>query len=427
MLLDWVDDSLPFFLGPLHREASLASLLASFLTPFVARRDVRAFILGQDNTIQTVPLSTYADLLGAGRHVVFSNQEGISDYAHTFLLADRSVLLARWHHRLFQPLRLPRIYEPSVIDLHRQSNPLLKTDSTCNLITFNSPTPQLAVATQQELYLIDLQRWGEPEAIQRQTFNPPLEKLTGLSSSPNGQKLYLVDKGRVFNVSWSGGTWHRQSLPVGFPLAGSSSVRAFYHWFPNNRLWLLEGGRLWLATSAGQEELTFQDEEGRRLPVANLLPLPDGSLAFVDNSPQPSLWYARFRNRQAVKILGPVDARPLFFCLDRRGLLYTIETATRRLALLLPSSHRRCLSCGFVTLKNDSGTICLNCQARLHTWGRVEKPYSLWLDLDLAPLGNMPGPLTVDEHLNLYIIIMDQARLAALTFSRRDFWGEMEN
>jgi len=426
VLLDWVDDSLPFFLGPLQPQASLASLLAGLLTPFVTRQDVSAFVLGQDNTIQTFPLSTYADLLGSGRHVVFSNQGRVSDYANTFLLADRSLTLARWHHRLFQPLRLPQIYEPNVMDLPWQSKLMLGAGSTYNLTTFNFSAPQVAVAAKQELYLIDLQRWGEPEAIHRQSFNPPLEKVTGLSSSPNGQELYLVDKGRVFNVSWSGGTWRRQSLPVGFPLAGSSSVRAFYHWFPNNRLWLLEGGSLLLATSTQQERLTFLDEEGRKLPVANLVPLPEGSLAFVDDSSQPALWYAHFRRPQAMKILGPVDVGPLFFCLDRRGLLYVVETASRRLALLLPSSHRRCLSCGFVTLNNASGTICPNCQARLHQSSKVGTPYSLWLDLDLAPLGSMPGPLTVDEHLNLFIFI-DQARLAALTFSRRDLWGEMEN
>lgn len=390
----------------------------------VAQQDVRAFVLDKDKNIQTIDLTVSAEILGAGRHVVFSCRETISDYARGFLEVDRCLGLAPWNHRLYQPLRLPQIYEPNSFNLSGQSSGLLKPDFSCLMTCLHGEHRMLAGITPQDFYLINLEQWGEPEAVRRQHFSQTFEGLTGLTTVPDGPEILLVDNGRLLKVSWSGENWSTEFLPINTP-AGQTDIKAYYWWFPNNRLWLLKDGSLWLATTR-QEKLSFVDELGQGLRISDLALLPAGTFVFSDASPQPSLWYARVGSSKTQKIFGPVDTDPLFFCADRRGLIYVIETTARRLSLLLPPSHCRCLSCGFFCPDDTSGTICPYCRARLSCQNVTETPYTLWLDLDIAALGTRPGPMAVDEFLNLYILA-DQTRLTALTFSRRDLWGEQEN
>jgi hypothetical protein len=108
---------------------------------------------------------------------------------------------------------------------------------------------------------------------------------------------------------------------------------------------------------------------------------------------------------------------------DERGMMYAIETSSGRLHILAPAGSWFCSSCGVFLPRNPVGTMCHLCGVAVKDRDMSADDYTAWFDLDLNEFGRVFGPMAVDRHLNLFIVV-DGCRLLTLSFSRKHMWGE---
>ena len=397
------------------------------MSPYSARSALRAWVMSENRSITELSSAYDLELLSEGRRVVFgfTDLENISVYARTFLEADKSLAMAPWKIQLHQPSRLPWISEPIIfplstsVSLHPGPDP----ESTQLGCLSRGDNAFLAVAAVNNLWIIDLDRWGEAGAIQLNPFNHAFQHLSSLRPAPEAGQYWLVDDGILFQVTYEGQCWNLDQQDL--PRLGTtpSPLRAVYGFPPHHCLYRFEDGQLWRATAAGTSPLHFIDNNRLSLKVDDLEWLPDGSIVFTADS-KTTLWHGRLQDPQANRILGPVNRPPIYFCVDQKGILYVVNSSNRRLQLLLPPNHWVCPVCG--THRPDRPPQCPYCHARTRPNAEPINTFCPWLDFDLSSLGGVMGPITVDQDLNIYLLV-DLTRLVSISFSRQDLWGEQEN
>lgn len=397
------------------------------MTPHFVRSELRALVLDEKRQVKQMPSNFDLTLLPDGSHVVFcfTEAENISIYARTFLEADRARAMARWQLRLHQPSRLPWIGEPIFLKLPLYISSVLRTHPEATRLVCVSANSKdfLVVTAVNQLQIIDLDLWGKEEAFQATPFNHTIQDLSSFTSTPEKGQYCLVDRGTLYRVTYQGPSWRLEpeNLPPG--VTNQSSLQAVHGFPPNHRLYRFKDGQLWLSTSAEARAINFISPQDSPLQIDDLEWLPDGSIVFTADS-KATLWHARLSQLQASPIIGPVSRPPIFFCLDKKGILYVVDSSAKRLQFWLPPEHWLCPACG--THLPSRPQLCPYCQARTRESSGPVSIFRFWLDLDLSSVGNVLGPIAIDDDLNLYLLV-DFCRLVSISFSRRDFWGEQEN
>ncbi len=423
VLLDWVEGSQPFFVRRSDYHGRLVDLIEGLITPSFPRCELRAFAASDNGRSDEFdPFATSPMRFAAGTTVVFSVRDRPSpDYGEALLMSDRAAMLSRWKIRLHQPARLPWIYEPSILEI---SSVTLSVQEILQLLPCTVEKSTFLVAiTRKDFVVVDLDHWGEPDAVRLNPFPHSFEEISSISAGTSPGCFFLVADGTLYEGSCR--DWAISPVPerVRFPeeqgrLCGFQAVGE------TAELLLLDHRQLLLSTPSHSNRFHFTHEDAY-LEVERIEWLKDGSLIFSDRS-QMSLWQGDLESGEVSRLIGPVKYPPLFFFQDKKGVVYVLEAGMRRLHLFLPPDHRFCAACGAHLADRNSGRVCLDCGAHIPARGLSSRSFRHWLDMDLSSLGTALGPICADDHLNI-LFVADMARLVALPFSRRDVWGESED
>ena len=406
----------------------LVDLIECFLTPAPnhARSSLRAFRSGEQHQIEEMdPFTTDPSLLPDGCRVVFSfgpipSQQPDAGFSSLFLASDRTPLLSEWKPRLYRKLSLPAIYDPTP--------PFKVLDHVGQSVLHMVPYPQtqsevLFVATQSEVHAIHLDHWGEEGCLQQDPFQSSFSRLSCMSTGVYSDTLYIVDGGQAMVMNTSSRQLEQAGdvIPQGIP---EGKLMGLYELDAQNRIFVFADHELWMDTATGLSKLSLQDpHDGRDLGIDTLSWLADGSLIFRDDS-KKSLWYYRLPNSSPIRVFGPV-AGPLFYCVDRRGLVYILEQYMSCLHILLPADHWECHVCGGHWAYRPDRAICPWCQALLKKSFHPDWPFHPWISLDLSRFKEPLGPLTIDGDLNLYLVSQERY-ISVIPFSPRHMWGQEE-
>lgn len=383
---------------------------------------MRAFRLKkQEEAIEVNPFTLSPALLPSGSRVVFSFRQNLNDesskhFSRIFLASDRTPLLARWKPRLHKRLSLPAIYDPT----HPFPSIEFPNEITQLSVYPNEMPDLLVTASRRQVNAIRLDNWGKKESIIQNPFRRSFTSISCINKAQAGSDLYLIDNGQIFRASMK--NWKllaQQNIIEHIPT--KSALKTLLELDPHNQIFLYEDGQVWLSPGSGIEKLNFQDEDDRAISINNLCWSGDGSLVFNDYS-QKRLWHTRLDNRHPSMIFGPVPAGPLYFSVDKKGILYVLDQGDSYLYILLPADHWECKVCGAHRAKRPVEHICPECGA-IGNEQRNKPPFSLWLTLDLSSFDPPLGPFVVDEDLNVYIVT-EKRYVSVIPFSPTHMWGE---
>ena len=429
ILLDWAEGSRPFFVNRAGGQKRLIDLVECFLTPApdLARNRLRVYSIGQ-NLEQRVhnPYTTQPGVFRSGSRLVFSWRDNLSvetvgkAYSSAFLAADRSVLLERWNIRLHNPIRLPAIYEPaSAVSIGQGSG-----RSLSNMITRTAGDFAYLLASDgRDFHAVDIENWGRSQAVLTNPLRKSFSKLSCISADQSSAGFYLIADGQLNRGDLP--DWNILRVPI---MPGTGAIKGRLKQFQisasGGALFQTVDDELQWATHSGTRKIYFRDDDSLLQP-RYLNWLLDGSILFTDRT-QQNIWMAYPGNTKARRVFGPVDIGPLYFCIDKRDILYVLERLESRLHVFLPSNHWVCNACGEHRPDPPEERICPDCRASISERKHDSTPFTHWFDLDLSTLGTQPGPICVDDDLNLYIVT-NMTQITALPLSRRDLWGEKED
>ena len=421
VLLDWVDESRPFFHWCTDAQRKLSDIVEPFLTPIYSRNFLCAAVKGKNQQLHFEdPFAFDLRTLPVGTRVVFSFSRQLNPYSENFLNADRTADYSYWNFSSYCGLRLPRVYSPS-----SPVNPKSQTGAISHLefVIPGSSHNFIVVLKDSELWALEPKNWDEEEAFIRIPPNQPLHNTSWLGTGYKPGCFNIIREGHVEELVWGG--WDIKS--IGLPSSLLEFKGKFSSYFTNsehNSLFQLIDMNLWLQRpGSNPEQILFTSEKGLVTP-GKLIWLPNGAVIFSDKD-RRGLFYGdlsvSYSGVNARDVFGPVEHPSLSFCVDAKGIVYVIENDNQRLNVLLPATHWKCFVCGGHGANSQENKSCVICGAALPK--PPPEPYYKWFDLDLSDLGSRFGPMTIDSDLNLYIVA-DGHNIVALPLEKKDFWGE---
>jgi hypothetical protein len=146
----------------------------------------------------------------------------------------------------------------------------------------------------------------------------------------------------------------------------------------------------------------------------------------VLNSSRNALWQGQISNGKCSLVFEDPVSDTLFFTVDKKGILYILDSGGRKLHVLLPPDRWTCFACGAHQPDAPSKGTCPSCGAQSNKQTLSDSGYREWFDFDLSELRSPLGPIAIDEDGNLYIV-SGRNGIVALPLSRHDMWGEKED
>jgi len=424
-----VEGAQPFFIRCTKSHKRLVDLIECFLTPahdFIRSR-LTAFRIGPDmNLIALNPFTSDPKMIPSGARVAFSFQSTLDsegsglNYARAFLDADRTPLIARWQVLMHQPARLPAIYDPATpITISRNPG----TEITQVLYCMDASSAFLLAITHKDIYAVDLDRWGESDAVSQNPFQRVFSDISCVSSGLSSDQIYVAGDGLLFRGITD--NWRLDpKLDIPGQEHAKSPLKHYVSWDAHNALCLFENLQLWYASPFGLSKINLVHNSVELHP-AHMYCLPNGDFVFTDVV-QKSVWHVRLKDMKPCRIFGPVPVGPLRFCVDKQNILYILDGAAASLHILLPHDHWICHVCGAHQPHFPSTGVCPACGAILQQTLTSRGNYTHWLDIDLSSIAKPLSAIAVDNDLNVYVV-GNGSQLTALPMSRRDMWGERKD